>query len=97
MNKLSLVDARKIAGQLIMIRISGTAMTPELAEYLRANSIRAVCLFRQNMVDAIQLNQLTSDLREVMGDGALIALDEEGGAPDLGTSAAIGDVARREQ
>jgi beta-N-acetylhexosaminidase len=68
------------AGRLIMIRIPGTELDAETANYLRSNGIRAVCLFRQNMVDAPQLSRLTADLRAVMGEHALIALDQEGGA-----------------
>jgi len=71
---------KKIAGQLIMIRLTGTELDAASAHFIRANSIRAVCLFRQNMVDHEQLARLTSDLRAVMGPQALIAIDQEGGA-----------------
>jgi beta-N-acetylhexosaminidase len=47
---------------------------------LEANSVRGVCLFRQNMTDATQLARLTASLRALMGPDALIALDQEGGA-----------------
>ena len=70
----------KIAGQLIMIRFPGTELDAATADFLRANSVRGVCLFRGNMVNAEQLTRLTSDLRAVMGPNALIALDQEGGA-----------------
>ncbi len=73
-------STRQRAGQLIMIRIPGTELDSETAHYLRENGIRAVCLFRQNMVNAAQLSKLTGDLRAVMGEHALIALDQEGGA-----------------
>ncbi len=73
-------DLRKIAGQLIMIRFPGTVLDAATADFLRANSIRAVCLFRGNMSDAEQLARLTADLRAVMGADALIAIDQEGGA-----------------
>jgi beta-N-acetylhexosaminidase len=73
-------DARRIAGQLIMIRIQGTVLDADTAQFLRDNRIRAVCLFRQNMADARQLAALTAELRAVMGPNALIALDQEGGA-----------------
>jgi beta-N-acetylhexosaminidase len=70
----------QIAGQLIMIRFPGTELDAATAEFLRANSVRAVCLFRQNMVDSVQLARLTADLRAVMGPDSLIAIDQEGGA-----------------
>lgn len=73
-------EVRRIAGQLIMIRMPGTTLDAAMAAFLRDNHIRAVCLFRQNMVDAEQLAKLTFDLRAVMGPEALIALDQEGGA-----------------
>ncbi len=74
------LHARKIAGQLTMIRIPGTELTADVAQFLQENHIRAVCLFRQNMVDGIQLSKLTADLQTVMGKHALIAIDQEGGA-----------------
>lgn len=73
-------QARRAAGQSIMIRIPGTRLDDEMAQFLRSRHIRAVCLFRQNLVDAAQTRQLTADLRAVMGPEALIAIDQEGGA-----------------
>ena len=72
--------ARRIAGQLIMIRMPGTVLDEDTAQFLRDNHIRAVCLFRQNMVNTEQLSKLTADLRAVMGPNALIGIDQEGGA-----------------
>ncbi len=71
---------RKLAGQLIMVRFPGTELDAATAAFLRANSVRGVCLFRGNMVNAEQLSRLTADLRAVMGPQALIAIDQEGGA-----------------
>jgi beta-N-acetylhexosaminidase len=73
-------ELRKIAGQLIMIRFSGTELDAATAEFIRANGIRGVCLFRGNMTDSAQLSRLTADLRDVMGPASLIAIDQEGGA-----------------
>ena len=73
-------ELRKIAGQLIMIRFPGTVLDAATAEFLKTNSIRAVCLFRGNMTDSEQLAKLTADLRAVMGPDALIGIDQEGGA-----------------
>lgn len=72
--------ARVAAGRLIMIRLPGTVLDEAAAAYLRTHHIRAVCLFRNNMVDADQLTKFTADLRAVMGPAALIGLDHEGGA-----------------
>jgi beta-N-acetylhexosaminidase len=73
-------DARKLAGQLIMVRLAGTELDAASAQFLKANRVRGACLFRQNMSDAAQLARLNADLRAVMGPDALIALDQEGGA-----------------
>lgn len=73
-------SSKQLAGRFVMIRITGTEVDAELANYLREYGIRAVCLFRQNMVNESQLRKLTADLRAIMGPDALIALDEEGGA-----------------
>ena len=73
-------DLKKIAGQLTMVRLTGTMLDADTASFLRDNSIGGVCLFRNNMVNAEQLARFTADLRAVMGPNALIALDQEGGA-----------------
>jgi len=73
-------ELRKIAGQLIMVRLFGTGLDDDTDAFLRQNSIRGACLFRQNMVDAAQLTGFTGALQRVMGNEALIALDQEGGA-----------------
>jgi beta-N-acetylhexosaminidase len=73
-------DLRQLAGRLIMIRLFGTGLDAETLEFIRSNRIRGACLFRQNMTDAAQLTRFTGDLRDAMGDEALIALDQEGGA-----------------
>ena len=72
--------ARRLAGQLVMIRMPITSLDTGSAQFLKDNHIRAICLFRQNMVDEIQLKKLTADLRLVLGEEALIGLDQEGGA-----------------
>jgi beta-N-acetylhexosaminidase len=70
----------QLAGQLIMVRLFGTELDADTAAFLRENRVRGACLFRQNMVDAAQLRRFTANLRAAMGDEALIALDQEGGA-----------------
>lgn len=73
-------DLRRLAGRLVMVRFPGTELDAATAHFLRENGIRAVCLFRANMTDAVQLSKLTADLRAVLGPEALIAIDQEGGA-----------------
>ncbi|ALK96192.1 beta-N-acetylhexosaminidase [Massilia sp. WF1] len=73
-------EFRKLAGQLIMIRLFGTELDAGTAAFIRENAIRGACLFRQNMTDAAQLTRFTDALAEAMGPQALLALDQEGGA-----------------
>ncbi len=73
-------DLRQLAGRLIMIRLFGTELDAGTADFIRAHRIRGACLFRQNMLDAAQLTRFTGDLKDAMGEDALIALDQEGGA-----------------
>lgn len=80
LNNLHQNDLRQLAGQLIMIRFPGTELDAATASFIKANGIRAVCLFRANMTDAAQLSKLTADLRAAMGPESLIAIDQEGGA-----------------
>ncbi|WP_428718667.1 beta-N-acetylhexosaminidase [Undibacterium curvum] len=77
---MSIEEARRLAGQLVMIRMPGTQLDEAAAAFLKQHHIRAICLFRGNMTDELQLKKMTADLRAVMGPEALIALDQEGGA-----------------
>lgn len=67
-------------GQLVMVDIRGTALDQAQADFLREHHIRAVCLFRGNLGTETEVRRLTADLREVMGEHALIGLDQEGGS-----------------
>jgi hypothetical protein len=43
-----------------------TVLSAEMSDFLLEHPIRAIFLFRQNMVDQKQLSKFASDLREVM-------------------------------
>ncbi len=97
-------------GRLLMVDIEGRALDAETAAFLRQHQIRAVCLFRKNLGTEAQIQRLTADLRAVMneggGEGALIAMDQEGGsvvralslpqAPGAMALGAVGDEALAE-
>jgi beta-N-acetylhexosaminidase len=67
-------------GSLLMVDIPGMRLDERSAHFLSQHRIRAVCLFRRNLGTEAEVLQLTQDLRDVMGEGALIGLDQEGGA-----------------
>ncbi|WP_241191110.1 glycoside hydrolase family 3 protein [Deinococcus psychrotolerans] len=75
-----MTQKRMQAGALLMVDIPGPRLDVDTAEYLRVNGIRAVCLFGKNVESQAQLRQLCTELREIMGEEALIAIDHEGGA-----------------
>lgn len=67
-------------GPLLMVDIPGQHLDDRTADFLRANRIRAVCLFRKNLGRLPEVVALTQALHRVMGPGALIGLDQEGGS-----------------
>jgi len=67
-------------GQLVMVDIDGKSLSASQADFLRRHHIRAVCLFRGNLGSEAEVRRLTADLRDVMGERALIGLDQEGGS-----------------
>jgi len=74
------MSASTRSGRLVMVNIQGTSLDPAQAAFLREHHIRAVCLFRGNLGSESEVRTLTRDLREVMGEGALIGIDQEGGS-----------------
>jgi len=74
------MSASTRSGRLVMVNIQGTSLDAAQAAFLREHHIRAVCLFRGNLGSEAEVRRLTSDLRDVMGEGALIGLDQEGGS-----------------
>lgn len=73
-------DVSSIAGRLLMVDIEGQRLDAATADFLRQHRIRAVCLFRKNLGSEDEIRALTSALRAVMGDDALIGIDQEGGS-----------------
>lgn len=73
-------------GRLLMVDIEGTHLDAGTEAFLRDHGIRAVCLFRRNLGSEDEIRRLTADLRRVMGPGALIAMDQEGGSVVRATS-----------
>ncbi len=67
-------------GRLVMVDIPGKTLDAATAAFLRERRIRAVCLFRKNLGTEAEVRQLTRDLLDAMGPGALIGLDQEGGS-----------------
>ncbi|MFC4639352.1 beta-N-acetylhexosaminidase [Deinococcus hohokamensis] len=75
-----MTPAEFLPGTLMMVDIPGPTLDDDTADFLRRSGIRSVCLFGKNVQNAAQLRALCRDLRAVMGEAALIAIDHEGGA-----------------
>ena len=73
-------------GHLVMVDIPGKQLDAATADFLREHQIRGVCLFRKNLGTEDEIRTLTSDLRAVMGERALIGIDQEGGSVIRATS-----------
>lgn len=59
--------------------LSGLSLTAEEATLLRAAPPAGVILFRRNVDNPAQLANLTASVREILGEGAPILVDQEGG------------------
>jgi beta-N-acetylhexosaminidase len=62
-----------------IVGIAGTALAPAEAELLRATAPAGVILFRRNVQDPSQLNELVAALRAVLPRHAVTMVDQEGG------------------
>ncbi len=67
-------------GPLVMVDLPGKVVDAATAAFLKAEGIRAVCLFRKNLGTESEVRALTAQLRELLGPKALIGLDQEGGS-----------------
>lgn len=73
-------DFHKRAGQHMIVDLPGPTLDPQTRAFLSKHQFKGICLFRRNVQSSEQLHTLMQDLREVLGDQALIAIDQEGGA-----------------
>ncbi|MFC4638443.1 glycoside hydrolase family 3 N-terminal domain-containing protein [Deinococcus hohokamensis] len=67
------------AGALI-IDVNGPDLTPDEGRLLARHRFGGVCLFARNITTPERTARLVRDLRDALGDEALIATDQEGGA-----------------
>jgi beta-N-acetylhexosaminidase len=76
-------NLRRKVGQLIMVEIPGTKMTPEIEEFVRECHPAGVALFARNLAGPWEAAQLVTDLQRVAqeaGDAPLlVGMDQEGG------------------
>src|SRR3954471_10149494 len=67
------------AGQLVVLRFTGTSAPPYVLRALRERRVAGVILFGDNIVSRRQLRSLTGALQRAAGGRALVMADQEGG------------------
>ncbi|WHZ23696.1 MAG: beta-glycosyl hydrolase [Nitrospira sp.] len=71
---------REQIGQLFMMGFTGTAVTKDLASFLKAHHLGGVIVFKRNLESVQQIVDLTNGLQKLSsGSPLLIAIDQEGG------------------
>lgn len=73
-------NLNQLAGRALMVDVPGDELTAADADFLRQLDARAICLFRRNVSSAEKTRKLVADLKAVIGQDALIGIDQEGGA-----------------
>jgi beta-N-acetylhexosaminidase len=76
---LSWSQATELAAQLVMIDMSGPRVDEDTQALLARYPVRALCLFRRNLLNESATQTLCGELRERLGPMALLAIDQEGG------------------
>lgn len=79
MGRIELTSREKI-GQLFMIGFMGTAVTPDMASFIREYKPGGVILFSRNLESVEQIVDMTNDLQRCSPKlPLLISIDQEGG------------------
>lgn len=79
MARINLTSREKI-GQLFMVGFMGTAVTPDLASFIKEYKPGGVILFSRNLESVEQIVELTNELQRASSKWPLlISIDQEGG------------------
>jgi beta-N-acetylhexosaminidase len=74
------MTSREKIGQLFMVGFMGTAVTPELASFIKEYKPGGVILFSRNLESVEQIVELTNELQRASSTSPLlISIDQEGG------------------
>ncbi len=78
-------DALRHAAALVMIDVPGPVLDEATRAFMSSFRPRAVCLFRKNLDGEAGTRALCAQLRGLLGQRALIAIDQEGGSVSRAT------------
>ncbi len=76
---LKYMTVEEKVGQLFMVGINGTTLTPQTQQYLTEHYIGGVLLYGKNVVDENQIAQLTQSIQTTNKIPLFISIDQEGG------------------
>jgi beta-N-acetylhexosaminidase len=65
--------------RMVMVDIPGFSLDDETRAHLTHYKPGGIILFRKNIVDRVQTRALIEDLKSILGDDLLLAIDAEGG------------------
>ncbi|MDX2008341.1 MAG: beta-N-acetylhexosaminidase [Meiothermus sp.] len=75
-----MMESVLVAASLMMVDVPGPTLDAATRAHLAQYKFGGVCLFRKNIQNPEQTRRLVAELREVLGEDVLIAIDQEGGA-----------------
>lgn len=79
MSLLKQISQNKNASKPVIYGVSGTSLTDEEKYFFKKNGALGFIFFARNIVDKIQLKNLTNSLKELMEGEVLMLIDQEGG------------------
>lgn len=79
MNALSVAEAERLAGSVLVVGFTGESPPPSLLQRLRAGACAGVVLFRRNVRSAAQVRDLCAALGAETEPSPILAIDQEGG------------------
>lgn len=68
-----------LPGQLLLVGVEGSEVTPEIAERIRRTQPGGFILFGRNIQSPVQLRRLIDDLRDLSETEPIVTIDQEGG------------------
>ena len=73
------MDTDRLASRCLMVGLPGPVLDPETADKLEALGPAGVVLFGRNLVDLGPTRELLGRCAAILGEGTLLAVDQEGG------------------
>ncbi len=93
------LSLREAVGQMFIVSVDGTTMSPHTGRAIRERNVGGVLLFGPNMQTGIQVRSLTAEMQSATDVPLMVAVDHEGGpvsnAPWVSPQPAAAEVGSR--